>query len=329
MNGTGCLFIFGAPRSGTSLLSRMMNSHPEIAVPQESHIYNLFYPLRRRYGDLTKKENQATLIRHIATYGLVRDWSPPADISAAINCLSIPGFKGVADALLRSWAEKQGKSHWGEKTPGHIDYVDAIISHFPNAHLIHIVRDPRDVCLSVIRARFGPKNPYAAAIEWREYLRKIEQVQFQHPDRKMALVRYDDLLIDPESTLKALCGQIGLDFSSRMVDFHLDRHPYNTDSANLANLRRPIISGNREKWRKEFSIDDIAVIEAVVGAAMGTYGYSTFALPPRKISAARRFYMVCDNRIRRVLAMAKNGRGYAEALRMMLLRMKLSIYTPE
>jgi hypothetical protein len=319
------ILILGAQRSGTSLLSRMLNQHPEIGVPQESHVYNHFYDIRYLYGDLALRRNQRLLLKDIVSFGDVRLWSPALDIEDVDRNISGSGFGAVVDAMMRSWASKQGKSSWGEKTPSHIDFVDPILGHFRDIKVVHIVRDPRDVCLSMIRARFGPKNHFAAAIAWSKYLSKVRDLKERYAKTKIIEVRYEELLASPETVLKDLCTRLGVEYVDAMLQFYDDEHPYNTDKTNLENLRRTLMIDNTGKWRREFSERAIATIECIAEVSMTEYGYSLSAERLPEISAVRRVLYQLDNRLKRIVSMIRNRRAYGEAIRWLRLRVGLLI----
>jgi hypothetical protein len=69
-------FIFGCPRSGTSLLSRMLNSHERLALPYESHVFNNFYAWLKDYGSLATVDGRTQLIDDILTTDVMQDWRP-------------------------------------------------------------------------------------------------------------------------------------------------------------------------------------------------------------------------------------------------------------
>ena len=319
------ILILGAQRSGTSLLSRMLNQHPEIGVPQESHAYNHFYNIRHLYGDLALRHNQQLLLKDIASFGDVRLWSPALDIEDANRNISGPGFGAVFDAMMTSWANKQGKSSCGEKTPSHIDFVDPILDYFPDMRLVHIIRDPRDVCLSMIRARFGPKNYFAAATAWSKYLSKMTSLKKRYPNTKIIEIRYEDLLANPVSVLRILCTGLGVDYADSMQQFHDEEHPYNTDVTNLENLRKPLMIDNSGKWRYEFSVRAIETIEFITAAHTANYGYSPSRESLSEISKPRRVLYKLDNRVKRIVSMIRNRRAYGEAIGWLRLRTGLLI----
>ena len=141
------IFIFGCPRSGTSLLSRLIGSHPRIAIPFESHLYNTFYPWLKYYGNLECLENRERLVDDILTTEVMRDWVPRPNRQNVISAISRYDFHGIVDSILWTWTQAQGKQRWGEKTPAHLFYWREILSAFPKMQVLHIVRDGRDVAL--------------------------------------------------------------------------------------------------------------------------------------------------------------------------------------
>jgi hypothetical protein len=106
------LFIFGCGRSGTSLLSRMLDSHPAIGVPYESHLYNRIYPLLRRQGEPSGPQARARLIDELLRTDYIRHWSPSPSRSQVEALIQRDGFAGVVEGLLAAWTEGQGKRRW-------------------------------------------------------------------------------------------------------------------------------------------------------------------------------------------------------------------------
>ncbi len=123
-------FILGAPRSGTSLLSQMLNRHPSIAVPYESHIFNGFYRWRRLYGDLRDPKHVEMLVDDILATDVMHDWWPRPVRSRVLAAVTRPDFGGVFEAFMAAWAAQCGKVICGEKTPHNVYFADPILHYF-------------------------------------------------------------------------------------------------------------------------------------------------------------------------------------------------------
>jgi len=309
------VFIFGCGRSGTSLLSRMLNQHPRIAVPYESHLFNTFYGWLPLYGDLHDAKNLNRLLDDILSTDVMQDWDPglsPDEIRAR---LTRHDFAGVFDAILSAYALKTGKARWGEKTPQHIYFWDQISEHFPEARVIHIVRDGRDVALSLLRARFGPKSIYGCAIYWNKYLLEVAKLKKIIPAQNIHQMYYEALLKNPEEELRQLCDFIEEDFFPDMLDFHKNKSRYKTDPQNQQNLMTPLLTDNNQKWRREMSERQLHVFESISGDFLQEYGYEcatghSASLHPFCLC----YYRFVETPFLKVIAMLKNRKGHRDAL---------------
>lgn len=317
------IFIFGSARSGTSLLSRIINSHPKISVPFESHLYDTFIPWIKYYGDLAIEKNREQLIDDILNTECMRDWSPKPDRNRILSEISDYTFGGVVDGLIRSWTLDQGKQRWGEKTPWHAYFWRDIISDFPNCKIIHIVRDGRDSSLSWKNARFGPKHYYYLAKKWVQYLQTIDELKAEVDSDSFFEIRYEDLLIDPAQKSQEICNFIGEEFSERMLDFHTNSNPYPTDKANLKNLSQPIISSNSNKWKSHLSPRDLRVFEAIAGNYLESYGYERAVSNPTISLSEKLFIKYLEHPPRKILSMIKNRKGHIDGLRRLAIYLRL------
>jgi hypothetical protein len=306
------ILIFGCPRSGTSLLSRILNSHPRIGVPFESHLYAKFLPRVRRYGDLSVAANRRSLLRDMLS--VLRGWEERPDLDHSLQRMRSPTLHGAVDSILYGWCVERGKSRWGEKTPRHATYWREILSGFPDAQIVHLIRDGRDVAVSWKRARFGPKHLYVAAERWRDFVAMMAAARRALPESQFFELRYEDLVANPEREIRALCGYLGEPYAPQMLSFHEDRTPYRTDERNLRNLRRPLIQSNVAKWRRNMLPKDVLIVEAAAAAALARAGYDLSNADPRVSPTKRRLYRLLHPFLR-LVAMAKNTQGQRDALR--------------
>ena len=315
------LFIFGCGRSGTSLLSRMLDSHPAIGVPYESHLYNRIYPLLRRQGEPRRPQARARLIEELLRTDYIRHWSPSPSRTQVEALIQRDGFAGIVEGLLGAWTECQGKRRWGEKTPQHTLWWREIREGFPTMQVIHVVRDGRDVALSYQAAHFGPKHVYPLAKRWVEYLRVAEEAQAALADHAFITIRYEDLLREPERELRRICTFLGEPFDPAMLAYHQGGAAYPTDPHNEDKLRRPVLSDNAGKWASRMSGRELRIFEAVAGEALERYGYPR-AVPDARIS--RLEAMSCqflEHPPRRMISLLRNRQGH----RLFLERLRLAL----
>lgn len=301
------VLIFGAPRSGTSLLSRLIDAHPRIAIPFESHLFNQWTPRLSVYGNLTNPARRRRLIRDIADFGVIRDWSPhpPADEVAAL--VHTPGFGGVASAFMTWWARSQGKPRWGEKTPHHSLLWRDTLAAWSDALVVIIERDPRDVALSWKEARFGGDHvsPFAAA--WKGYQAAAEEVRSALDSDRWIDLRYEDLVDQPEAELARVMNFLGESYYPSQLAFHDTKDEWRTDSRNAAHLRQPVSAKSVGRWRTRLSTREVGLVEHIVGDVMTGRGYapSSTAASPADLA----FVQWVERPIKRITGLLKNRQG--------------------
>ncbi len=306
-------FIFGAPRSGTSLFARMLNQHPRLAVPFESQLFRYWTPLLPLYGDLRRPGALEALVDDILCCPVIRKFSPVPERDAVLAETPSRDFGGVVAGVLGAFARSQGKQRWGEKSPYHAYHWGQIHSCFPGAKVLHIVRDGRDTAISLLRARQGPKTIFAAAQLWRRYLEQMERIRASCGPGSFLELHYEALLDHPEKLLREVFDFLGESFESGALEFHLDATPYETDATNARNLHRPLLSGNKHKWRSQMSRRALETFEAVAGGMLQRHGYAR-ACAPRALGRAERLWLGLAQHPPRLWARLRDRQGQREAL---------------
>lgn len=317
------VFLLGNPRSGTSLLSRMLNAHPRLCVPYEAHIYNVFWRYRDRYEPLTDPKRQRRLAHDVLSMRVFRDWCDPPDVEAVMRCIDRPNFHGIFEAVMRAWADGQGKPRWGEKTPHNGMYWRALNEGFPDAQFIHLIRDGRDCARSWIKARFGPKRVYPAAIRWARYMDEMQRMQDELGAERVLSLRYADLVAEPEANLKRVCDFLDEAYDPQMLKYHRRDDNYMTDPRNRANLKQPVMKDNAGKWRRKMSLRDQRLFEAVAGEHLQRHGYPLLhpGAKVRRWDHMREMYLLHPPL--RALAMMRNTKGWVDALVRLRVRARL------
>jgi hypothetical protein len=279
-------FVVGATRSGTTLLRLMLDAHPEMAIPSETH----FIP------DLIKayRLESATPERMCEVVTAHRRWGDfhldPEELLARFRAIDPINPGDAARAFFQLYAEREGKTRWGDKTPGYVREMHRIESVLPEARFVHLVRDGRDVALSVLGMNWGPSTVPEAAFRWKKrILRAREQApRIGH----YVEIRYEDLVRDTEVTLRQICEFVDLPYDEEMLHYHeraserlqekarqLDRGPDKAPQTAEARVEshalatQPPDPERIERWRTEMSVEDRAVYEELAGDLLADLGY--------------------------------------------------------
>ena len=281
-------FVVGAERSGTTLLRLMLDAHPDLAVPPETHFIDRVAEAceddrdpgrafiqtvtsHRRWGDF--RIDGEELERRVS--GI-----EPFDLGEALRA-----FYGL-------YAQKFGKARWGDKTPKYVRHMDLIHGLLPEARFVHIIRDGRDVALSARDLWFGPDSVEEAARKWRSLIDKA-RVQSRGIPHYLE-IRYEDLVSETEPTLKRICEFVELRWDPGMLEYH------KTAEERMSEIYRDIQTpkGKRvvrgemrrslhtltgsppqrdriARWRVEMSAEDRRRFEEAAGETLRGLGYET------------------------------------------------------
>jgi hypothetical protein len=325
-------FVVGCHRSGTTLLRAMLDSHPALAIPGESHfVAALARPHRRRRFETRRGLDVGLFLDVVHQSHHFRDWElPEAEVVAS---LTAPPATDVADAIRRLYALyalRQDKVRYGDKTPAYVLAVPAIARLFPEARFVHIVRDGRDVALSNLAiSEWGPRRLTDAALWWKQRVGAGRRAGRRLGPHRYLEVGYEQLVRDPESVLRAVCAFLELDFDERLLQFSSRadailssvRYPHQHER-----LRQGPTPGLRD-WRAEMEPDDVMMFEALAGGLLGELGYERRYRPVPPHARARAVRAVWQARTRHARTRAgklrrqmTNGRAWSQLARAMTRR---------
>jgi hypothetical protein len=280
-------FIVGVGRSGTTLLRLMLDAHPDLAIPGETHFLIDF---------LTDDARHVTREQFVRVATGASTWPNLAIGEPALrNALATVEPFSVADAIrafYRLYASLYGKSRWGDKTPPYRSHMVGLQQLLPEAHLIHVIRDGRDAARSYRGLWFGPGDDVEVQAHfWVDQVNaaRRQSVELQH----YIEIRYEDLVVEPATNLRKICDYLELPYHPRMLDYH------KSAPARLAEHKRPFgppgkipedidqfmtIYENTKKppdptrigrWRKEMADAERRRYEAIAGPLLRELGYET------------------------------------------------------
>ena len=286
-------FVVGSIRSGTTLLRLMLDAHPLLAIPPESYFPDRLLRRRARYetrSGLDLGRLVEDLLTHPELHHLRDNWKLPADLVrnrlAADRPASLPD---AIRALYSLYARVRAKPRYGDKTPVFVLKIDELASVFPESRFVHVIRDGRDVTLSVLSLDH-PDHPHgvpAIAKAWAKWVRAGRRAGGRLGAERYREVRYEQLVEDPVAVLRGLCGFLELDYDPAMLRYYehgLDSIPAH-ERWQHPHVAEPPSVGLRD-WRKSMAADDLAAFEAIAGKSLADAGYArTFRRLPLRSRA--------------------------------------------
>ncbi len=281
MTTSAPLFIVGNDRSGTTMLRLILDSGPEIAIPPESMILT-DYGAVWEAGELGDPEASDRFMAEVWWHPKIALWNlegPPPAVPAALDHAA--AYRFVMEAPFRAYAEQAGKPRWGDKTPHYVHHIAPLLEVWPRARFVILVRDGRDVALSIGRMPFGPNNAWAAASWWARGIRAGARAQAEHPDAVMT-VRYEDLVSDPGRLVPEICAFAELDFAPEMLAIdRVDRAKIVADQKGwFPTLFDGIHTSASGRWRSEMPVRDQRIFASLAGPELLASGYEPGAGRP-------------------------------------------------
>jgi len=306
------IFIVGVHRSGTTLLRYMLGSHSRIYIPPESDFIPNFF-LHKPAKDLNNEEIERILRTIFDRYRFVKEWQgEPPQPGPFIRSMPDRTPAAFLDTLYSAYARQYGAQRWGDKTPIYASYVNLVHEILPNAQFLHIIRDGRDAVLSMLdkyeRDEFHVDIFFAA----RNWVRRIRSAQRAGsrigPDLYYEL-RYENLIEDPESELRAVCTFLGEPYEPGMIEYHQtarERIPANSHF--FSNVRNPPSRQRIGRWHQEMSIADQRLVQLVAGKLLAELGYPLVDLGPMSIGEQARLAVLATK-----YGMLQSGRRVLQA----------------
>jgi len=277
------IFIVGVQRSGTTLLAAMLAAHSRLSCGPETHFF-------RRLADVDAShlcdpvawpQPAAEFVTSITHTGFVsrertglldKYQLEPASVVAFLRERT-PSIDAVLSSVTEQYMRAKGKVRWVEKTPDHILHLAAIRRHFPASPIIRIVRDPRDVALSLLRVPWGVKSLLEGLLYWERLDRRSRD--FFGEDPRSITIRFEDLLGDPAATMRRVCDFIDEPYEMGMLDTTVSGAEINSRQVPWKDKASQAPDASRVgAWRAELTPSDNRLAEALLGDRMESFGYA-------------------------------------------------------
>ena len=269
------IFVVGVDRSGTTLLSLILSSHSRIAIPYESHFITSYYNDENSWGDLNRGENRIRLIKSILAESYVKRWDKKVELNN-IDIAKCYSLSNAINEVFLSYAKMHGKDIWGDKTPSYTAEIHIINRLFPNCRFVHIIRDGRDVAMSLIKQWWGANDFISALTYWEKTLNCTRRMLRMLPDERFVELKYEELLENPEKEIRNIINFLGLDFEPEMLkkyqDNAEDKVGDRIDKHHI-NLKKNVLKSNAFKWKRNLIPSDQAIAFEIAGELFKELGY--------------------------------------------------------
>jgi hypothetical protein len=281
----------------------MLDAHPEIAVPPESYFIIDLYRRRKRYEPGNgERYDTIAVANDLAGSRWFRAWGmPPKELATAMAREDGVDFAEAMRKVYRGYARMHGKDRYGDKTPAYVQHIRVLGEIFPEARFVHLIRDGRNVAMSLAEVKWGPGDVVDGALQWRERVLRGRQAGAGIGAHRYLEVRYEALIATPEPVLREVSGFLELPFADSMLrhsETAAMRIPGRADGLHSRAATEP---SEARDWRRDLSREDLEAIEAAAGDLLGELGYER-AVPDPPIRARRRAHAAASRRARRHLA---------------------------
>ena len=260
------IFIVGCARSGTTLLRDLLRHHPRLAFAPESQVLPQWWQV---HGDPATDAEALRLASDLLASSSISSWglaTRPQDVAHHRT------FAGVAGALFEEWARREGKPRWGEKTPMYARHMPLLARLWPGAQFVHIIRDGRDVTCSWMEKGWLAGAPHRIGSIWADVVTIARRDGAELGADRYLEVRYEDLVAEPEPTLRAICAHLGEEFTPKLLT-----PARRTSDSWGAHDKAPYVHAIRDtsvgRWRSELTSDQQALVASAAGDLIEELGY--------------------------------------------------------
>ncbi len=275
MNSDRPIFVVGCPRSGTTMLSLMIHAHPRLAMPPESRFLLKTWRKREKYGDLSRPAQRLALAKScVRTGSKIRDLGLDPDETLQAILAAPPTIGSAFGTVFKLFADKHGAARWGDKRPAYYQEVDVLLRLFPDAQIVHIVRDGRANVASLKKMPWWPYDSIGSMAAWSQAEYCSQRNQKRLAKDVFHVIRYESLVADPEPVLRELCAFLEEDFHPAMLEPSEVRDVVPEKKTWHGNLKQSVNTDQVESWRKGLDPWELGLMETVLRRKLRRWDYA-------------------------------------------------------
>ena len=253
----------------------MLASHSRIAIPKETWYLTALveeFPSDRLLQESEIGRAIAVMTNHDRWPDMGLD---VADVRRRVANMSSARLRDLVEIVYRWHMEVEGKSRWGDKTPPYIEIVPSLAAMFGDAKFIHLIRDGRDVAKSFQRQGWNGPWMHGYTTEWLRAVELDMRLSKTPLNERILRVRYEDLVLHPEATLRKICVFIDERFEDQMLLWQGKVNDAIPDRERKfhSGLNRDLSPSDAGRWKREMTSREIFIAEALIGTQLSHFGY--------------------------------------------------------
>jgi len=293
------IFIIGSQRSGTSFLYRLIQNYLKIGFGRDNANFVKIQPIVKQYGDLNNESNLVSLINYIINIPEFkkRFKGLKIDVKNFISGLEERTYREVVRRFYAEWAYFKETDRWGGKTPDYAIYTPELYELFNDAKFIHIIRDGRDVALSLFNLNWGAQDVVIAAQHWKERVEKARNFGKSMSEDTYMELRYENLLKQPSEEFKRII---------HFLDYEGDKQKIIEKF--ISEISGKIKADNSDKWKTKMSTRQIKAFERTAGNLLVELDYKI--LFPEEVHKSTGVGFLIYHNILNLLKKLLKGQGF-------------------
>lgn len=318
------IFVAGTPRSGTTLIARILNEHSNIFMPGETHFFDDIYSNRNILGNPSEPKNMEKILEKLST--IYSRYNEPDDQKRIRNELfsdneflieiknRCKSYKDIFTLFMEWQLRNIGKHRWGNNVPRDIFNIKEILSFFPDSKIIICVRDIRDFLASyrdrwkVIPNTHARRvkqlyHPILTSLLWKSSVSRLPKIQDLVPTGNCLTVRYEDLVGHPYNVIKDVCNFINEPFELKMLNVKFT-------NSSFGNSNQGIYSSSVNRWVDVLSEEEKTLAQIIGKKEMDYLGYKIYSTKP-SISKTFKILLNVPIIFYRTIKVSANFRGHA------------------
>jgi hypothetical protein len=256
-------------------------------MPGETHFFDDIYARRWELGELQQAESVCKTLARLKT--LYQRYDEYSDQQRVNRLLQTEGalqelrrsrsYRALFSCFMEVQMRAVGKMRWGNNVPKDIFHVQDILSFYPDAKFLVCVRDPRDFLLSYKNKweKTGEENadrlrrlyhPVVTSLLWKASVKQIPRIKTCIPGKNLMIIRYENLVQNPERFVREMCKFIGEDFEEDMLNVE-------EGNSSFESGQKGIYSSSVGRWRLLLTNEEAYIAQKLAGGGLEEFGYAT------------------------------------------------------